>query len=604
MTPERWQRVSELYEAVLDRPAGEREAFLTNLCAGDTGLRREVESLLAQDDHHSPLDHPVWVPEDLVAEDPDHAAGTSGAAGYNSGSSQRMRLAAGTHLGPYEILAGIGAGGMGEVYRGRDTRLDRLVAIKILRPDVAADPAFRARFDREARTISQLDHPNICPLFDVGDQGGVAYLVMPLLDGEALVERLRRGPLPLPAALRIAISLASALTYAHGRGVLHRDIKPHNMLMLADGRTMLLDFGIAKPYGLDSSNTMADTSPALTRIGQTLGTLEYMAPEQLAGRIVDGRSDMFSLGIVIAELVTGKHPFRGATPAVTASAILDRPYEGQPGATGPAAELDRIVRRMLALEPAERFPTMADCLAELRLLEHDSGARTTIVAAPRAPRVGRATVLAVIVVLAAAAALFVWRGRTAPSADSSQSSNAPAASPALPTTSPVVFWLDVRQGASPAAPIVPSLGDESYRNGWGFRVNVQPTGASHVYLVSDDRPGVDNPTGLEVLFAGTTPSGGGRLTTEWIGFAGAPGRDTLWLVSSATGISELAAAAARVSAGERGIVSDAEAGARLRAQLDASASQAQVSRDRSAARATLVGAGPSVVTRMELQHVD
>jgi tRNA A-37 threonylcarbamoyl transferase component Bud32 len=581
MTPERWQRVSELYEAVLDRPAGERDAFLEDVCAGDTGLRREVESLLAQDDHHSPLDRPVWVPADLLAEAGDMAGGSSE---DSAGSPQLMRLAAGTRLGPYEIQSAIGAGGMGEVYRGLDTRLDRPVAIKVLRPDVAADPAFRARFDREARTISQLDHPNICPLFDVGDQGGVAYLVMPLLEGEAIVDRLRRGPLPLPAALRIAISLASALTYAHGRGVLHRDIKPHNMLSLADGRTMLLDFGIAKPYGLESSDTMADTSPALTRAGQTLGTLEYMAPEQLAGRIVDGRSDMFSLGIVIAELVTGKHPFRGA------------------GATGAAAELDRIVRRMLALEPAERFPTMADCLAELRLLEHDSGARTTIDAAPRAPRVGRAAVLAIIVVLAAAAVLFVWRGRTAPSADSAQSSNAPAASPAVPTTSPVVFWLDVRQGASPAALIVPSLGDESYRNGWGFRVNVQPAGASHVYLVSDDRPGVDNPTGLEVLFAGTTPSGGGRLTTEWIGFAGAPGHDTLWLVSSATGISELAAAAARVSAGERGIVSDPEAGARLRAQLDTTASQAQVSRDRSAARATLVGAGPSVVARMELQH--
>ena len=597
MTPERWQRVSELYEAVLDRPAGEREAFLADLCGADTGLRREVESLLAQDDRRSPLDRPVWVPEDLLAEGPDHTAGTSGAAGYNSGSPQRMRLAAGTHLGPYEILAGIGAGGMGEVYRGRDTRLDRLVAIKILRPDVAADPAFRARFDREARTISQLDHPNICPLFDVGDQGGVAYLVMPLLEGEALVERLRRGALPLQAALRIAISLASALTYAHGRGVLHRDIKPHNMLMLTDGRTMLLDFGIAKPYGLESSNTMADTSPALTRIGQTLGTLEYMAPEQLAGRIVDGRSDMFSLGIVIAELVTGKHPFRGATPAVTASAILDRPYEGQPDATGPAAELDRIVRRMLALEPADRFPSMADCLAELRVLEHDSGSRPVI--EPRsAPRRARTAAAAAGVILAMAAGVFIWRDRTAPDTVSSEAP-APASAPLVPR---LTFWLDVEPSGGGAA--FQSIGDHVYPTGSRFRVNLVSQPAAHVYVVSDDVPAPGNPTGLTLLFprADSRPANaGGATTTEWAVFTGPPARERLWLLSSTAPIAGLDALAAKIRATDLGTVTDLETARVVRARLDDAAAQARVLPDPSKPRATLAG-GPLVVHRLELQH--
>ena len=199
MTPERWQRVSDLYEAVLERPAGEREAFVADACAGDSALRREIQSLLAQDHHDSPLDRPVWAPEDLVAAD------------YNAGSAQRMRFAAGTRLGPYQIHSALGAGGMGEVYRGRDTRLDRAVAIKVLGPDVAADAGFRARFEREAKTISQLDHPNICPLFDVGDEGGVAFLVMPLLEGESLLDRLRRGPIPRAEALRIVTSVASAL---------------------------------------------------------------------------------------------------------------------------------------------------------------------------------------------------------------------------------------------------------------------------------------------------------------------------------------------------------------------------------------------------------
>ena len=594
MTPERWQRVSELYEAVLDRPAGEREAFLAEMCAADTGLRREVESLLAQDDHHSPLDQPVWVPGDLLAAD------------YNAGSPQPMRLAAGTRLGPYEIQSAIGAGGMGEVYRGRDTRLDRPVAIKVLRPDVAADPAFRARFDREARTISQLDHPNICPLFDVGDQNGVAYLVMPLLEGEPLVDRLRRGPLPLPAALRIAISLTSALTYAHGRSVLHRDIKPHNILSLADGRTMLLDFGIAKPYGLDSSDTMADTSPALTRAGQTLGTLEYMAPEQLAGRIVDGRSDMFSLGIVIAELVTGKHPFRGATPAVTASAILDRQYEGQPAATGPAAELDRIVRRMLALEPADRFPTMADCLAELRVLEHDSGSRP-IVEPPRTPRRGRAVVLAAIVVLAAATALFVWRGgsatpSTAPAGDAAATAAAAASAPSIPR---LTFWLDVKPSAdAPATAVFASLGDGVYPPGSSVRLNLVAPPATRLYVVADEAPSATNATGLTLLFprAGTRPADGNDpIVTDWFAFTGAAATDRLWLIASAMPLEDLDTLGRTLRASDEGLLTNTDAARRLRAMLNDAALSGRVLRDPANARATVTG-GSRVVHRLELRH--
>jgi tRNA A-37 threonylcarbamoyl transferase component Bud32 len=510
-----------------------------------------------------------------------------------------MRLAAGTRLGPYEIQSAIGAGGMGEVYRGRDTRLDRPVAIKMLRPDVAADPAFRARFDREARTISQLDHPNICPLFDIGDQDGTAYLVMPLLEGESLADRVRRGPLPLPAALRIAISLASALTYAHGRGVLHRDVKPHNMLMLADGRTMLLDFGIAKPYGLDSTDTMADTSPALTRVGQTLGTLEYMAPEQLAGRIVDGRSDMFSLGIVVAEIMSGAHPFRGATPAVTASAILDRPYQGLPGASGPAADLDRIVRRMLAPQPADRFPTMADCLAELRLLEHDSGARTAMATA-RPPRRAGAGIVGGLLLVAAVAGFIVWRGGATPT--SGAPSAATPTTPAAAAAAALTFWLDVRPNADADAPIFQSAGEQRYPAGSRFRVNVQPVAPSHVYLIGDDVPGTDNPTGLEVLFAERTAANNASVTTDWIGFAGKPGRDVMWLVSSTDEMPELAAIASRVRAGTRGIVADTETATQVRSRLGAEAALAQVSRAPSSSRATLVTKGRMAVARMELQH--
>ena len=590
MTPERWQRVSELYEAVLDRPAGARELFLTELCAGDSALRRDVESLLAQDDHHSPLDHPVWVPEDLGET-----------ADYNAGSPQAMRLAAGTRLGPYEIQSAIGAGGMGEVYRGRDTRLDRSVAIKILRPDVAADPAFRARFDREAKTISQLDHPNVCPLFDIGEQHGTAYLVMPLLEGESLAERVRRGPLPLPAALRIAISLASALTYAHGRGVLHRDIKPHNMLMLADGRTMLLDFGIAKPYGLDSSDTMADTAPALTRAGQTLGTLEYMAPEQLAGRIVDGRSDMFSLGIVLAEIVTGTHPFRGATPAVTASAILNRPYEGQPDATGPSADFDRIVRRMLAPEPGDRFPTMADCLAELRLLEHDSGARTAVAARLPRPRRRWPIVAGVVLPWLVIGAVLLWRGREAPANVDLPSESTPAAAAASTGASSVTFWLDVKPGPDADAPVIRSLGDQRYPAGTRLRLVVTPPAGSRVYVLSDDAPASNRLT-LIYPRAGSAAAPDGTITTDWQAFTGPAATERVWLVSSATPAADLEALAATLRADDvLGTISDATSLQRLRAMLADAALQARAVRDTANVRTVLTG-GAVLIHPLDLSH--
>jgi tRNA A-37 threonylcarbamoyl transferase component Bud32 len=588
MTPERWQRVSELYEAVLDRPAGEREAFLLEMCAGDSALRRDIHSLLAQDDRESPLDVPVWVPEDLGET-----------ADYNAGAPRPMRLTAGTRLGPYEIQSAIGAGGMGEVYRGRDTRLDRPVAIKVLRPDVAADPAFRARFDREARTISQLDHPNICPLFDVGEQDGTAYLVMPLLEGESLADRVRRGALPPPAALRIAIGLASALTYAHGRGVLHRDVKPHNMLMLADGRTMLLDFGIAKPYGLDSTDTMADTSPALTRVGQTLGTLEYMAPEQLAGRIVDGRSDMFSLGIVIAEITSGTHPFRGATPAVTASAILDRPYQGVPDASGPAADLDRIVRRMLAPQPADRFPTMADCLAELRLLEHESGARTAM-AATRPPRRTSIGLVAAALIVAAIAGV-AWRLRTGTVAvGPSAPATATAAAPLINGRS-LTFRLDVRPNADADAPVIGSIGNERFPNGSRFRFAFTVAPGMHVYVLSDEVSASRRQLALLYPRANSAAvDAEGTLTTDWSAFAGPPATDTVWLVASAAPLDELEALARTLRPTDLGVI-DGGIAPRLTAMLADPSSQARVETDAARTRVTLTG-GQVIVHRLDLSH--
>jgi Tol biopolymer transport system component len=274
-----------------------------------------------------------------------------------------MPLAPGSRLGPYEILSPLGAGGMGEVYKARDTRLDRTVAIKILPEALAADPQFRERFDREARTISQLDHPHICTLYDVGQQDGTSFLVMQYLEGETLEQRLKRGALPIDQALSYAMQIASALDKAHRAGIVHRDLKPGNIMLTKSG-AMLLDFGLAKASGVGAAGGLSmlpTTPPGLTAQGTILGTFHYMAPEQLEGHEADARTDIFAFGAVLYEMITGQKAFEGRTQASVIAAILERQprplSELQP--LTPAA-LDEVIRGCLAKAPDDRWQTVHD----------------------------------------------------------------------------------------------------------------------------------------------------------------------------------------------------------------------------------------------------
>ena len=284
-----------------------------------------------------------------------------------------MPLPPSTRLGPYELLAPIGAGGMGEVYKARDTRLDRTVAIKVLPGALATDPELRDRFDREARAISQLAHANICTLFDVGDQDGTAFLVMELLDGESLDARLTQGaaPGPMPRPWRSPIEIAGALDAAHRAGIVHRDLKPGNVMLTKAG-AKLLDFGLAKanaPVVAVSGLSMMPTTPAagVTAAGTILGTFQYMAPEQIEGPEADARTDMFAFGCVLFEMLTGQKAFEGKTRASLLGAILkDEPppiSKVQPIAP---ASLDRIVATCLAKDPDDRWQTARDLQRELQ----------------------------------------------------------------------------------------------------------------------------------------------------------------------------------------------------------------------------------------------
>jgi eukaryotic-like serine/threonine-protein kinase len=282
-----------------------------------------------------------------------------------------MSLQPGHKLGPYELGEPIGAGGMGEVYRARDTRLDRTVAVKILPKHLAETPEMRQRFELEARAISSLNHPHICSLYDVGEQDGVSYLVMEYLEGETLAARLARGPLPLSDVLKYAVQIADALDKAHRQGVVHRDLKPGNIMLTPQGGAKLMDFGLAKS-AIAAASISSMTAPAhavspITVKGTIIGTFHYMSPEQVEGKEVDARSDLFTFGAVLYEMMTGQRAFEGKSQLSVASAILDK--EPQPISvvqpmTPPA--LDRVVRRCLAKDPEDRWQTARDLLLELK----------------------------------------------------------------------------------------------------------------------------------------------------------------------------------------------------------------------------------------------
>jgi len=333
-----------------------------------------------------------------------------------------MSLAAGTRFGPYEIVEPIGAGGMGEVYKGRDTRLDRTIAIKILPELHAAEPQFRERFEREARALSQLTHPHICTLHDVGEHGGTPFLVMEFLVGETLAARLERGPLALSEALTTAIEIAEALDVAHRAGIVHRDLKPGNVILTKKG-AKLLDFGLAKlrasGHGPVAGVTAAVTGTApLTGQGSILGTLQYMSPEQLEGKDADARSDVFAFGAIVYEMVTGKRAFEAASQASLIAAILkDTPPPMTTKTVAPPA-LDRIVRTCLAKDPDERWQSAGDLKRELQWIAAspaESIAATAPAAAPSSVGVRLGWGAIGLIVGSAAAGFLVWRlARPAP----------------------------------------------------------------------------------------------------------------------------------------------------------------------------------------------
>ena len=361
MTPERWQRVKEIFASALDRDVAERPSFLDRVCAGDEGLRREVEDLLRNDEQTLNLiDGTVTglVADLLLARD-------------------KSPSVLGRTVGPYRIEREVGRGGMGEVYLARDTRLDRPVAIKLL-PDSFIHDADRVRrFRQEIRATSLLNHPNIVTIHEVAEMGQARFIVSEFVEGKTLREMMGAGGVKLDQAVDIVIQTASALAAAHEAGVVHRDIKPENIMVRPDGYVKVVDFGLAKlterPEG--GSDDAFDLS---TKTGVVMGTVKYISPEQARGQKVDHRTDIFSLGVVLYEAIAGRVPFDGETPSHTIVAILER--EPQPLArysSGVPQPLEAIAIRALTKDKDGRYQTAREFLADLkslkRLLESQAG---------------------------------------------------------------------------------------------------------------------------------------------------------------------------------------------------------------------------------------
>src|SRR5499426_2959003 len=372
MSPEQWQKIHELFEAALERPAEDRAAFLDRACAGAEKTQRRVEAMLEADAQNDLLvDRPAYQAADIFAT-------------LNSRPDDSQSYS-GERIGVYRLIKELGRGGMGTVYLAYDTRLGRQAALKLLPSHLVNNPERVRRFQREARASSALNHPNIITIYDFGQEDGRYYIVSEFVEGRTLRNLVGSRDVSLNQILDLAVQVASALEAAHAAGIVHRDIKPENIMLRPDGYAKVLDFGLAKLTEPESGGDEAKTDVSWgppdfeTRTGMVLGTVNYMSPEQARGQKVDGRSDLFSLGVVLYELITGRRPFGGETWHHTIVAITDaEPPPIARNVQGAPAALQEIIDRALAKDREQRYQTARALLTDVQTLQGELAADTRI----------------------------------------------------------------------------------------------------------------------------------------------------------------------------------------------------------------------------------
>lgn len=566
MTPERYQRIKEVFHSALELAPEERPAFLAEACGDDAVLRAKVEALVAADElPGSFMDAPAYtVAAEMLTENSDGPL-------------------VGQSIGHYQVMALLGSGGMGDVYLARDTRLGRKVALKLLPDYLTGDESRSRRFKQEARAASALNHPNVLTIYEIQQADGRYFIATEFVEGETLRQHLKGGSLRPVEALEVATQIAAALSKAHQAGIVHRDIKPENIMLDAEGRVKVLDFGLAK-YTQPLSGFAADdvnTESLHTAPGVLMGTTAYMSPEQVRGLTVDARTDIWSLGVVLYEMLAGRTPFGRQTPSDVLAAILEREPEpfSQEG-SGVPSELQRIVGKALRKDREKRYQTSKDLALDLESLRRElevaegSGRVAPIntdvrgsSAAARATRKKSATalVLAAVLLLTAAAAIGAWAWRASHLTAVGTTAQPPAA---VPERS-LVYSILVQKyrGGRPFEAPFRLAGEINFERDYRVRLSLSSPQNGHLYILNEGPTEPGRPSPYIILFPSPTANGGeSRLVAgrqvqvpeqSWLQFDAEQGTEKVWLVWSAESVPALEALKAYANARDRGLVGDA-----------------------------------------------
>jgi serine/threonine protein kinase len=579
LNPERWQEVSRIFRSAIELDGEAREAYLATECAHDDSIREEVSRLISS--------HEKASAEDFINTPPN--------AKSNSSDSEDRRLTNGQWLGPYQVMKHLGTGGMGEVYLATDTRLDRLVALKILSAELAHDKRRMQRFQREARIVSSLNHPNILTLFEFGEIESLHFLATEYVDGQTLRQYLKKERLQLTDILDITLQICAALETAHESKIVHRDIKPENvMIRRRDHIVKVLDFGLAKGTELTSVTHATDSEVATkfkTAAGNILGTVNYMSPEQAQGLPVDERTDLWSTGVIIYEMVTGHAPFKGRTSSHTIVQILEKeplPLTHAAGFTLPA-ELERIIDKALAKQPDERYQTAKDLRIDLHNLrkqldretefkrsgeplvtEQSSKTTSTIAAAStnetsRSLKKAKIVKLVILLAMLALVSVALWQlnYRRLRQAATSTDTSAPVTELALTYSITVQKYRDNR----PFEPPFQLAKEMLFESDYEIRLNVNSKEPGFLYILNEGPHDKGRPPDFVVLFPAPTSNGGSALVSasqpiqipekSWIKFDKEQGTERVWLVFAPKAVPELEPIRSYASQPTQGLITDA-----------------------------------------------
>lgn len=568
MTPERWKHISRIFQSAIALDNDARAAYVADQCGGDESLRSEVEKLIGA--------HEQATAENFIGG---RAAEDGAVLIFDEIEEQQPRLTKGQQLGSYVILDRLGAGGMGEVYLAKDSRLDRTVALKVLSSDISADKRRMQRFGQEARVASSLNHPNILTIFEFGEVEGLTFLATEFIDGETLRSYLHKR-LPLIETLDIAIQIAAALDAAHEARIVHRDIKPENvMIRRRDHVVKVLDFGLAKVTEKRVSGDEADTEAPTafkTAPGLLMGTINYMSPEQAKTQPVDERTDIWSLGVMLFEMVTGLMPFGGPTSSHTLVQIIEKEVPAFPKTADAPPELQRIIRKAMAKNPDERYQTAKDLLVDLKSLRKQLDHGPGVVAeagTDHAPQKRRALMIALVAIAVVAGAFLtfaLWRaaqnrstGAVPPGTGSSV--------PSTPATGPerrLTYSLTVQEFRDGKyEPPYPMAGEVSFEPKDRVRLHVGSPQAGYLYILNEGPRNGSTVPEYSILFPRSTANNGSPVLAadqhilipeepDWFQFDEQQGVERLWLVFSEDAVPELENVRKFASKETKGVVAD------------------------------------------------